>query len=169
MRFVAVPERSRVFIDARSTLHPIHMEATGLIGELDAVVEGEEITLTDPPVFRLELPVARLTSRSGLTDAQLRQRIEAERYPVAVAVGTGARRIGPGRFHVTGNLTFHGVTRAVDGDITVTRNGPESVVAEGEQVFDMRQYGVEPPSLLMMKVRPEVRVRIRVEGVATSE
>ena len=33
---------------------------------------------------------------------------------------------------------------------------------EGERVFDLRDYGLEPPRILMLKVYPEVRVRAQV-------
>jgi hypothetical protein len=33
---------------------------------------------------------------------------------------------------------------------------------EGERPFDMRQFGLEPPSLLLVKVHPDVKIRAKV-------
>ena len=36
------------------------------------------------------------------------------------------------------------------------------VVLEGEHVFDVRDFGMEPPRIMMLKVHPEVSVRIEI-------
>ena len=42
-----------------------------------------------------------------------------------------------------------------------------SIELEGEASFDIRDFGMEPPRILMLKVEPEVRVTAHV--VATKE
>ena len=36
------------------------------------------------------------------------------------------------------------------------------LVIEGEHTFDMRDFDVNPPNFLALKVHPEVRVRARI-------
>ncbi|MGH3712282.1 MAG: YceI family protein [Micromonosporaceae bacterium] len=157
-----VPERSRVWIEARSSLHPIHGEATGLEGELElAFADGK--LLTDPaPVMRLRLPVDRLRSGNPLNDLQLRRVIESDRYPEITGEATGVEPSGTG-YRVTGALTFHGTTRTVTDQITVAADG-DGLVIEGGHEFDITDYGVNPPKILMLRVHPEVTVRIRAEA-----
>ena len=58
-----------------------------------------------------------------------------------------------------GELEFHGVTRPVEGEVRLRVVDERTVEIEGERVFDLRDYGLEPPRILMLKVYPEVRVR----------
>jgi hypothetical protein len=34
----------------------------------------------------------------------------------------------------------------------------------GEYVFDIRQFGMKPPSMLMIRVYPEIEVRVELYG-----
>jgi polyisoprenoid-binding protein YceI len=63
---------------------------------------------------------------------------------------------------VRGDLTFHGVTRPVEGEVSVSLPDDRTIVIEGEQTFDIRDFGVQPPKILMLKVHPDVKVRVRV-------
>ena len=66
------------------------------------------------------------------------------------------------RYVVRGDLTFHGVTHPVEGEVGLKALDERTVEIEGQQVIDMRNFGLEPPRLLMLKVEPEIRVRGRV-------
>ena len=68
---------------------------------------------------------------------------------------------GDGNFRVQGDLTFHGVTRTVTGEVRVGIDDG-ALVIEGEQVFDVREFGITPPRILMLRVDPDVMVRIRL-------
>jgi hypothetical protein len=35
-------------------------------------------------------------------------------------------------------------------------------VLEGESTFDVRDFGMEPPKILMLRVHPEVNVRVQI-------
>ncbi|MGH3344280.1 MAG: YceI family protein [Carbonactinosporaceae bacterium] len=163
-------DHSRVWIEARSSLHPIHGEATGLGGELDVAVSGDRLDLSRPCAMLLQLPVASLQSGNPLYDREMRRRVESKRYPLISGEAREVRGAGEaaegaaGRYHVRGDLTFHGVTRTVDGEITFIARGDGALVIEGEQVFDIRDFGVDPPRILTLRVHPEVKVRIRVEA-----
>jgi polyisoprenoid-binding protein YceI len=111
---------------------------------------------------RIEVPVATLRSGNPLEDAELQRRVDARRYPtIAGEVRTAAALEDDGRFRVEGDLTFHGVTKAVTGEVRVTVDG-DSLRMEGEQTFDVRQFGIKPPRILMLRVEPDVRVRIEL-------
>ena len=54
------------------------------------------------------------------------------------------------------------MTRPVEGEVTISVPDERSLLIEGEQVFDIREFGIEPPKILMFRVHPDVRVRIKV-------
>jgi polyisoprenoid-binding protein YceI len=89
------------------------------------------------------------------------RRIDARRFPKIRGETTELKKNG-GTYQIRGDLTFHGVTRAVEGEVTISAPDERSLLIEGEQVFDIRQFGVEPPKILMFRVHPDVRVRIKV-------
>jgi polyisoprenoid-binding protein YceI len=101
-----------------------------------------------------------------LEDAEMMRRVDARRYPTIRGVVKDMKQQGDdGRYRVTGDLTFHGVTQTVEGEVTMSRPDDQTLVFEGEQEFDIRDFKVSPPKILMLKVHPEVKVRIRVEAV----
>jgi polyisoprenoid-binding protein YceI len=155
------PDRSKVWIEARSSMHPIHGEAEGLEGSIEAEVAEGRIDVSGEPRIQIELPVERLRSGKKLEDAEMLRRIDARRYPRILGETTELKE-NNGRYRIRGDLTFHGVTRQVEGEVTISAPDERSLVIEGEQIFDIRDFGVEPPKILMFKVHPDVRVRVQV-------
>jgi polyisoprenoid-binding protein YceI len=158
-----VPDRSQVWIEAKSSLHPIHGEGKGLSGSIEAEVVDGRLNLNGTPQIRLELPIEALKSGKAVEDAEMMRRVDARRYPTIRGVVTDVRESSPGRYRMLGDLTFHGVTRTVEGEVSLSQpDGDHTIVFEGEQNFDIREFGVQPPKILMLKVHPDVKVRVRV-------
>ena len=159
------PERTALVLVARSNAGPITFGATGLEGSISAHVTGGEVGTRVPPSARLEVPVADLTCGNGLYDAELHRRVDARLHPRAVVELRDASPVGAtGRFHVEGLLTFHGVTRSVAGSVKVSFPEPGRIVVDGEQMLDMRHFEITPPAVAMLRIYPEVRVQLHVEG-----
>ncbi len=158
MRFKIVPARSQLKAEARSSVHPIHVETTGFEGYLSANVEDGKATLAVPA--RIELAAEHLKSGNGLLDGELARRIELDKYPQVVGEVTevAAQK-------VKGELSFHGVTHAVEGHVTVRMLDDVTIEVEGELTIDMRDFGLNPPKILFLKVQPEVRVHAKVIAV----
>ena len=104
-------------------------------------------------------PVERLSSGNALEDRELQRRIDARRFPtidgeLTDAAATPAR---DGRYVVRGDLTFRGVTNTLRGR---DDDRPTSTTARcgsrAESTFDIRDFGMEPPRILMLTVAPEV-------------
>lgn len=161
-KFQIVPERSRVWIEAESSVHPIHGESTGLQGYIEAATTDERLDLSSPATFSVELPVEQLKSGNKLQDREMARRIEAKKHPVITGEAQDVEHLEADRYRLRGHLAFHGVTQAVEGEVILTLNGDGSMVVSGEQVFDIRDYDVKPPKILTLKVHPQVKVRIEV-------
>jgi polyisoprenoid-binding protein YceI len=156
-------EQSRLWIEARSSLHPIHGEGTGIQGEADLEASDGKIDPSPPPKARIELPVERLRSGNALQDMEMRRRIESQKYPIITGELVKATPLSqPNRYRLQGDLSFHGITRRLEADVTVVLEGEGMLVVEGETVLDVRGFGVTPPRILGLQVYPEVKVRFRV-------
>jgi polyisoprenoid-binding protein YceI len=162
-RFTVVPERSTVTIEARSSVGPIQWEAAGAEGWVEAELVDGAIDTSITPKANLELAVRNLRSGNTLYDAELMRRIDARRYPVTTVVLTQASG-DASRYQLIGDVTFHGVTRQLRGSVLAEIDAGGGLVVTGEQTFDIRDFRVPSPTILMLKIFPDVRVRLRLEA-----
>ncbi len=66
-------------------------------------------------------------------------------------------------YSVSGDLTFHGVTRPVTEICAVLFTGTELRITAAHS-FDVREFGVEPPQILRLFVQPEVQIDLELIG-----
>jgi polyisoprenoid-binding protein YceI len=154
-----------VWIDARSTLHPINTRTDGVQGFFDLEHDGAgQVDLEGArPTAHLSLPVDRLRSGNAMEERELRRRIDSRRFPTIDGELTAMKTTGTdGSYRVQGELTFHGVTRTYEDEMEVAFLDDGTVRAAGRSTFDVRDFGLEPPRILMFKVEPEVRVRVEI-------
>src|SRR5665213_2927047 len=120
-RYQIVPERSQVWIDARSNVHPIHTTTDGLEGYIDLASDGAGVAdVGTQPAGKLSLQVDRLSSGNRLEDRELHKRIDARRFPTIDGVLTSMVAVGTdSRYRVKGDLAFRGVVRACEDEMTV--------------------------------------------------
>jgi PadR family transcriptional regulator PadR len=164
-RFHVVPGRSAVLVEARSTVGPITFGALGLTGEVEASMGAGAICPCQPPSGQVALEVARLRSGNSLYDAELLRRIGARRYPVVAMELRDSCRLGPGLlYRLGGEVTFHGVTRTIQGTAEVEVDDDGRLEVTGEQVIDIRDFDLASPTVLMLRIYPDVRVRLHVEA-----
>lgn len=154
-------DASQVWIEGSSTLHGIHATATGLTGFVDLGLRGSKLQPTPAVTGEVRISVELLRSGNALVDRETRRRIDARRYPEIVGEVTEATIVAPDRLAVTGSIAFRGETCAVAGELTVTRDGA-TIRIEGEQSFDVRDWGLQPPRVGLLKVSPEVTVRVAI-------
>jgi hypothetical protein len=62
-------------------------------------------------------------------------------------------------------VTFRGVTRRYEDEMTVRRLDERTVALEGASSFDIRDFGMQPPRILLLRVEPEVTVRVEIVAV----
>jgi len=163
-RYRIDPARSRVRIEARSSLHPIHSETDGLEGWVELDLDGgERIDLTVAPRAHLELAVDRLRSGNALEDRELKRRIDARRFPtISGDLSAMEATDRPGCYRVRGHVTFRGVSRPSEDEMTVSVDHADCLRMVGTSVFDIRDFGMEPPRILLLKVQPDVTVSVDI-------
>ena len=165
IRYTLDSVRSCVWVSGRSSLHPFNTETRGIIGWFEAATRPDGSLDLDQGVSgELELSVERLTSGNQLYDRELRRRIDARRYPTIAGRLTHIALAGTHpEYVVTGEVFFHGKTRTFGHAmrIEVTDDG---IALTGDDVFDIREFGMKPPSMLMVRVYPEISVRVELLG-----
>jgi PadR family transcriptional regulator PadR len=164
-RFVLDPERSAVLIDARSTVGPICFGTTGVHGSLYAAIGYAGVSTEIPPTGWLTIDMTRLSSGNKLYDAELQRRINSRRFPTAKVELKECTPSAPGwRYRLRGELTFHGITRRTEGTVRIESASDNRIVISGEQAFDIRDFALPSPTMLMLRIFPDVRVRLYAEA-----
>jgi len=160
-----IPDRSVILIEVRSTVGPLSFGAIGVSGWVEAAVQDGLVRADPPPSSQIVIDVSGLRSGNGLYDAELLRRIDARRFPTATV---DLRTCSPSgliaRYHLEGALTFHGATRPVQGTVSVEAVGDRRLIITGEQSFDIRDFALPSPTVLMLRIYPDVRVRLQVEA-----
>lgn len=163
-RYRIVPSLSQVWIEGRSTVHPIHHRTDGLEGWIELqVTRAGRADLRTTPSAHVEFAVARLTSSNPLEARELKRRINARHFPTIEGELTAMEKTGEnGRYLVSGDVTFLGVTRPHADEMTVEQLDDGRLRLEGRSSFDVRDFGMEPPRILMLRVEPLVEVRVEI-------
>lgn len=166
VRYVFDSARSCVWVSGRSSLHPINTETRGITGWFEARHRSDgSLDLDFPVAGELELAVERLTSGNQLYDRELRRRMDARRFPTITGrLSSIAAGGSHPRYVVTGDISFHGKTRTFAHDMHIQVH-EEGISLTGDYVFDIREFGLKPPSMLMVRVYPEISVRVELHGM----
>lgn len=157
-----VPGRCELAVQASSSLHPIRAEARELAGEIDAELADGVLDPSAPTGARVELATAALRAGNPLLDRELQGRLEARRYPRVAAWVTEVSGPVDGAYDVHGELTLRHVTRPVTARATLVSGDRRSLEVSGVLTLDMRDFQLDPPKLLGLRVDPEVAVTVRI-------
>lgn len=163
-RFELDPDRSQVSIDGSSSLHPIRARAAGLEGWVTVSLVASGVAARPSVAGEVRLALDRLASGNPVVDAETRRRIDVRHHPELVGTVTGGRRLAPDRLALDGEIAFRGEVQAVSGELVVERDG-DDLRLSGEQTFDVRSWGLQPPRLGLLRVHPEVTVRLEAVAV----
>jgi hypothetical protein len=164
--FEVVSGRSAVLIEARSTVGPIAFGTTSVEGFVEVSVRDGTIDLgSTGPTARLQVELNTLSSGNALYDAELLQRVDARRFPKTSVELRSVERVGRSdRYGVEGDLTFHGVTRRTFGSVGAEIDQYGLLHVAGEHVFDIRDFDVVAPTVLMLRIYPDVRLELQLEA-----
>jgi polyisoprenoid-binding protein YceI len=161
-RFKIIPERSRIWAEARSSLHPIKAESSAVTGYIEIELNGDAPDLKVAPRGRIDVDVESLKTGNRLYDVELVRQLDTRKYPRIRGEILEVTPLDAKRYKVRGNLSLHGVTKTVEGEVSLSVLDDGNFEVEGEKVFDIRDFGLTPPRILMLKVYPDVTVRGRV-------
>jgi hypothetical protein len=163
MRFIVVPGASSIDTEVRSSVHPIHGRATDLTGVVEGVFDGDGRPLFEQPHGGwVEVPVGAIRSGSRITELEMQRRADAGRYPtIRFEVSRAWSVDGADRYRAAVSVTARGRTQSFEEDFRFRRDGGRLVLT-GQHTFDMRDFGVNPPRILTLRVEPQVVVSVRL-------
>ena len=139
----------------------VHFVATGPAG-LRISGKGYDLQVNDSgAVIRVTIPLASLKTGIDLRDRHLKEKyLQVSQYPNAVLEVQRAsiKQPPPGgnvSAEADGNLTLHGTTKPVRFKYTAQHEGGR-VKVDGSLRIDVRNFGIQEPNYLGLKVKPEV-------------
>ena len=165
-----VAERSAVLLNISTSLGPVTFGANGIEGFIEAAMGDDGIDATVPPAAHLELLVNRLTSGNSAYDSELHRQIDARRFPTAYIDLHEVVPVDPGSttFRVQGEVTLRGIAVPAGGVVVAEMPEPGLLVVSGEDSLNISDFGIPPPTLFMIKIDPEVKVRLYLEARTAS-
>jgi polyisoprenoid-binding protein YceI len=160
VRYQLDPDRSRLMVHATSSVHPIDTDAP-ITGWLDVALDDDGGLDADARVDGVvEVDLSTMRSGNPLIDREAERRLHIRRYPVVTATLTALTPLDDGYAGV-GTLDFHGVTRPLAGVLHVSVDDVGTLTLTGSTELDVTEFGVQPPSLLLIKVHQQIRVELR--------
>jgi polyisoprenoid-binding protein YceI len=127
-------------------------------------IEGKAVVQPDGKVLAMiRIPVATFDSGDANRDANMRDTLEAGRFPFVVFKGVTSLLMpaGLGKGIPTtmqGQLEFHGVTQAVSVPVTLQFANDGSARVTGKTTLSLDSYRINRPSLLMIKLDDECTI-----------
>jgi polyisoprenoid-binding protein YceI len=98
-----------------------------------------------------------------MEDRELQRRIDSRRYP---KIEGTLDKIAPSdeseSYLVGGDISFRGVSRHHEDVMSISSVDDQTVRLAGQSSFDIREFGMEPPRILLLKVEPEVAIRVEI-------
>lgn len=161
-RFGVDPTSCAVLVEARSNVGPVSFGTTQISGLIEVVRSGDQIDTALRPSAKLIVPLASLTSGNALYDAELQKRLAVQRFPDVTIELAEAEAGGGTDYHVTGTVTIHGVTSTLHGGVTLSFPEDDAVLITGEHVIDVRDFDIDVPSVLMLRIYPDVKVSLQL-------
>ena len=164
-------------IDRESSTITIQVDKSGWLASfgdrhvIRAPITHGSISESEQPAIEFEIESRQLRvvdpdlsneRRQEVQDRMLGSAVlDSERYPTITFHSTGIDVAGPNRWRVTGDLTLHGVTRAVA--VTVSASSDRYV---GSAIVHQRDFGIEPVADAggLVKVKNDVRIDFAIVG-----
>jgi polyisoprenoid-binding protein YceI len=152
----------------------------GVVSGLDATVMINKNNITDKPMGKVKVDIAKIKTGIDLRDEHLRSEnwLNAGKYPYAEfklksIQNTSANKLATSKkVNVTlvGDFTVHGVTKEikVPAEITYFEENEQTkvkmpgnlLVANAEFSIKLSDYGVQIPSMVVGKVNDEVKIDV---------
>ena len=136
--------------------HPVH-SWEGISRDVTAAIVYDDETKKVQTVA-VVAKVASFDSQNANRDSHAIEVMEGIKYPNVTFSSQQVQDDGAGKLTVTGNLTFHGVTRPVTVPITRKLSG-NTVVYDGNFVIKLTDFKIEKPTLMMVPVDDEFKMK----------
>ncbi|GAA5484256.1 protein YceI [Haloferula sargassicola] len=149
--------RSRIQVDAKATGHSF----TGTLKDYTANVQGDASSLK-PQAFELKWTFDNLKTGEKDRDEKMLEWLGGAK-PAGSFTFTKTWDKG-GQHYAMGNLTIHGVSKAISFPYTVQKDG-DWVTIDGTATMDYTNFGLPIiRSMALMTVKPGLSIRFHLVG-----
>jgi hypothetical protein len=157
---------SRLWIDGTSTVRDFSCKAPALSVAIDAADAAVAALLSGERGFRmvhLEVAADRMDCGNGTMNGHMLKTLKAKEHPlIAFEVGSYGltRAVDRTKAVLTGTLDIGGVQKPVTVPVELLDAGDGALRVTGAYELNMRDYDLQPPSLMLgtLKVREKVKV-----------
>lgn len=152
----------------------------GVVSGLDATVMINKDNITDKPMGKVKVDIAKIKTGIDLRDEHLRSEnwLNAEKFPYAEfklksIQNASSNKLSNGqkvKVTLVGDFTVHGVTKEIkvpaeltyfeENEQTKAKMPGNLLVANAEFSINLSDYGVEIPSMVVGKVNEEVKIDV---------
>jgi polyisoprenoid-binding protein YceI len=148
--------RSSIRYFVKHKLHPADGRSTRIEGKAVVQPDGKVLAM-------IRVPVASFDSGDSNRDSNMRDTLEAGKYPYVVFKGMTslvmpAAQAKPIPMTLQGELEFHGVKRALDVPVTLQFAADGSATVKGKVVVSLDAHEIERPSLLLIKLEDDCTI-----------
>jgi len=154
VRYMPVPNSSKLRMDGTSTIHDWHAD-TDIIGgfmELEATfpdASGKSAPSAVKPKVEVKIPVRSLKSSGGKRmDAVMQEHMNFEQYKMIEyrVLELTPKAGAAGEFDAKGALTIAGVTKTNTMPVTIERVENTRLKVKGTAAVKMTDFGIKPPA-----------------------
>ena len=97
-------------------------------------------------------------------DTELLRRIEGRRHRTATLDVTTTTPRNAQHDRIAAQLTFHDITRAIEGTINAQLTDGNLLMVTSEHTFDTRDFLVSSPTDKMLRIFTHTRIRLHLEA-----
>lgn len=159
--YTVVPSRSTIRFHANHKLHSSDGHSSSIEGKAILQPDGKVLTM-------IRVPVATFDSGDANRDSNMRETLEASKFPFVVFKGvtTLVLPAASGKaipVRIEGELDFHGVKRPIAVPVTLEFSGDGSATVNGKMSVSLEAYKIDRPSLLMIKLDDECTIELDLQ------
>jgi polyisoprenoid-binding protein YceI len=166
LALTAAGERQSLSVDPAASSVRFHLNhKMHKVDGRSAAVEGKAVIEPDGKVLAMiRIPVATFDSGDANRDANMRETLEAGRFPFVVFKGVSSivTPVSYGSAAPTtlrGELEFHGVKRPVEVPVAVEFQKDGTAKVRGKLAVSLDAFQIERPSLLFVKVDDDCEIQ----------
>jgi len=140
--------------------HPAH-NWTGISNEIQG---SFELNIQDLTLSKIDLyvPVFSFDSKNASRDSNMLDVVEEYYYPYVRFVSTKIHKKN-NEFIVTGRISFHGITKEFVIPVKYIMEN-NNVIIKSEFAIMLSDFKIKRPSLLTIKIRNKVDIKVYLEG-----
>ena len=166
-QLVGLAATSRVTVQGDSNLHPWSCTSVHPAARIELDLQSPQLARS----LSLRVPISSLDCGDGKMNEKMRDALKAEAHPDIEFHLIRAEPVAaqPRQLKATGALTIAGKTRTVSFPVDVEIGAEGPAKATGKVAILMTDYGVEPPTaLLVLKTYDQVVVSFEIHTDAAA-